>query len=90
MAVQPTYPRYIKSIEYASMTSLLQDFRRALEHESGGYIHQLDNINAAMILSDLCVFLGLSNESRRKILGVQAASFIDSVMSKSDKLPVKH
>jgi hypothetical protein len=90
MAVKPAYPRYIKSIEYASMTSLLQDFRRTLEHESGGHIHQLDNVNAAMILSDLCMFLGLRNENRRKILGAQAASFIDSMMSKSAELPMRH
>ena len=90
MRVPPTSPRYIKAIEYASMTSLLQDFRRTLEHECGGYIHQLDNVNAAMIISDLCVFLGLSAENRRKILGAQAATFIDSIMSESARSMVKH
>ena len=83
MTVQPTYPRYIKAIEYASMTSLLTDFRRTLEHESGGPIHELDAVNAAMILSDLCVFLGLSDQNRRKILGAKAVSWIDSFFIES-------
>jgi hypothetical protein len=32
----PQLGRYIKGVEYASMTSLLQDFRRQFEHECGG------------------------------------------------------
>jgi hypothetical protein len=90
MALQPSYPRYIKSVEYASMTSLLTDFRRQLEHGSGGYIHQLDNANAAMIISDLCIFLGLSDQNRRKILGAKAAAFIDSMMVETVGTMIKH
>ncbi len=86
MALQSDYPRYIKSVEYASMTSLLTDFRRSLEHTSGGPIHELDTINAAMILSDLCVFLGLSDQNRRKILGAKAASWIDSFFTASAQM----
>ena len=89
MAIQPTYPRYIKAIEYASMTSLLTDFRRTLEHASGGPIQELDAVNAVMILNDLCVFLGLSDENRRKILGAKAASWIDSFFAASAQIPRK-
>jgi hypothetical protein len=77
----PQLGRYIKGVEYASMTSLLQDFRRQLEHASGGPIHELNAVNAAMLLSDLCVFLGLSDQSRRKILGAQAAMHIDQALA---------
>ncbi len=83
MTIQPSYPRYIKAVEYASMTSLLTDFRRTLEHESGGPIQEMDAVNAAMLLSDLCVFLVLSDQNRRKILGAKAASWIDSFFAAS-------
>jgi hypothetical protein len=76
MSIFPDYPRYIKSVEYASMTSLLQDFRRQLEHASGGPINDL-NANAAEIISDLCRFLGLSEQNRRKVLGTNGAQHTD-------------
>ena len=53
MSIYPDFQRYIKSVEYASLTLLLHDFRRQLEHESGGPINDLD-VNAAEIISDLC------------------------------------
>ena len=37
------------------MTSLLQDFRRQLEHENGEPIHELDKVNAAEMLA-ICAF----------------------------------
>ena len=80
----PPLGRYIKSVEYASMTSLLQDFRRQLEHEYGGPIHELNAVNAAELLSDLCLFLGLSDQNRRKVLGVSGARHVDV----SERLPI--
>jgi hypothetical protein len=77
----PQRGRYIKGIEYASMTSLLQDFRRQLEHENGGPIHELDEVNAADLLNDLCIFLGLSDQNRRKVLGAGAATHIDRTLT---------
>jgi hypothetical protein len=77
----PMLGRYIKGVEYASMTSLLQDFRRQLEHNSGGPIHELTEANAAELLSDLCVYLGLSDQNRRKVLGARAATFLDQTLS---------
>ena len=47
----PQLGRYIKGVEYASMTSLLQDFRRQLEHEHGGPIHEMSEVNAAELIS---------------------------------------
>ena len=78
MSIYPDYPRYIKSVEYASLTLLLQDFRRRLEHDSGGPISEL-NVNAAEVISDLCNFVGLSDQNRRKVLGVNGARHLDKI-----------
>ena len=86
----PALGRYIKGVEYASMTSLLQDFRRQLEHENGGPIHELNDVNAAELLSDLCVFLGLSDLNRRKVLGARAATHIDQALSARAVAMLKH
>jgi hypothetical protein len=86
----PQLGRYIKGLEYASMTSLLQDFRRQLEHESGGPIHELTEANAAELLSDLCVFLGLSDQNRRKVLGARAAMHLDQTLTAQAQAMFKH
>ena len=86
----PALGRYVKGVEYASMTSLLQDFRRQLEHESGGPVHELNEVNAAEMISDLCLFLGLSDQNRRKILGATAASWIDQTLVAQVKSTIQH
>jgi len=91
MALQPSPPsRYVKAIRYDSMTDLLTHFRQILENENGKPIQELDNVNAAMILSDLCVFLGLSGQNRRKVLGAEAAALLDSLMLEAAKTALKH
>jgi hypothetical protein len=86
----PVLGRYIKGVEYASMTSLLQDFRRQLERDSGGPVHELNEINAAELLSDLCVFLGLSAQNRRKVLGMRAATYLDQALTTRAGALLKH
>ena len=86
----PALGRYIKGVEYASMTSLLQDFRRQLEHDSGGPIQELEQVNAAMLINDLCVFLGLSDQNRRKILGARAAMFVDAAVLETARSALRH
>ena len=86
----PALGRYIKGVEYASMTSLLQDFRRQLEHEHGGPIHELKEVNAVELISDLCVFLGLSDQNRRKILGARAATHLDQILIERVRVTLKH
>lgn len=86
----PTLGRYIKGVEYASMTSLLQDFRRQLEHEHGGPIHEMSEVNAAELISDLCVFLGLSDQNRRKVLGARAAAYLDQALTAKVRATLKH
>ncbi len=90
MALQPNPPsRYVKAIEYASMTDLLTHFRQALERDSGKPINESE-INAAELLSDLCVFLGLSDQNRRKILGAKAAIYIDQILAVRAGAMIKH
>jgi hypothetical protein len=86
----PQLGRCIKGVEYASLTSLLQDFRRQLEHENGGPIHELGEVNAAELLSDLCVFLGLSDQNRRKVLDVRAAMYIDQAVATQVAQAIRH
>jgi hypothetical protein len=91
MALQPNTPsRYVKAIRYDSMTDLLTHFRQSIERANNQSIQELDNVNAAMLLSDLCIFLGLSDQNRRKILGATAATWIDQIMSESAQLTVRH
>lgn len=91
MALQPNPPsRYVKAIQYASMTDLLTHFRQILERENGKPINELGEVNAAMLLSDLCVFLGLSDQNRRKILGAQAATYIDQTLAAQVGLTINH
>ena len=81
MALQTNPPsRYVKAIQYASLTDLLTHFRQTLEAENKKTVQELDNINAATILSDLCVFLGLSDQNRRKVLGAKAATYLDDLL----------
>jgi hypothetical protein len=91
MALQLNTPsRYVKAIRYESMTDLLTHFRQTLERANNQSIHELDNVNAAMLLSDLCVFLGLSDQNRRKVLGVTTAAWLDQMMRESAQLTIRH
>jgi hypothetical protein len=71
------YPRFIEGIEYKNMSVLLADFRRYFEHEAGGPIETLD-LNGALWLYDLCNFLGLGDEQRKRVLGKTALAHVES------------
>ncbi len=91
MALQPNPPsRYVKTIQYESMTDLLTHFRQTLERENGKPINELTEVNAADMISDLCVFLGLSNQNRRKILGARGATYIDQTLAAQVGQTIKH
>jgi hypothetical protein len=82
MTLGPNPPsRYVKAIQYTSMTDLLTHFRQTLERESDKPIDELSEVNAAELISDLCVFLGLSDQNRRKVLGARAATYIDQTLT---------
>lgn len=86
----PELGRYIKSVEYASLTSPLQDFRRQLEHEYGGPIHEIDGVNAAELISDLCLFVGLSDQNRCKVLGACSAAALDALRTTQGRATIWH
>lgn len=86
---EPTMPRWVKGVEYRSLTVLLADFRKQLERESGSQIEQLD-MNTAELLSDLCNFLGLSDKNRRIVLGNNGARHVDRIEQASIINPVRH
>lgn len=91
MALQPNPPsRYVKAIRYESMTDLLTHFRQMLERENDRPINELSEVNAAELISDLCVFLGLSDQNRRKVLGARAATHIDQTLSAHVAQVIKH
>jgi hypothetical protein len=91
MALHSNTPsRYVKAIRYESMTDLLTHFRRQLERENGKPIHELSEVNAAEMISDLCVYLGLSDQNRRKILGTRAATQIDQTLTAQVGPPIQH
>ena len=91
MALQPNTPsRYVKAIRYESMTDLLTHFRQQLERENSKPINELSEVNAAELISDLCVFLGLFDLNRRKIIGAKAATWIDQTMIESVQVTLRH
>jgi hypothetical protein len=91
MALQPNPPsRYVKTIRYESMTDLLTHFRQTLECENGRPINEMSEVNAAELISDLCVFLGLSDLNRRKILGAKTAIWIEQMMTESVQVTLRH
>jgi hypothetical protein len=76
--VQPQYPQHIKGVEYFSLTAALKHFRQQVESGTGAPIQTIE-INAALLLDDVCKFIGLSEERRREVLGKRAVAFVSSV-----------
>ncbi len=71
--------------EPVSITDLLAGFRAKLEGEAEAPIEALD-LNAALLLSDLCNHLGLSTENRHRVLGDRAAVFVQRVQDERPAL----
>ena len=86
--LQPQYPHHIKGIEYFSLTAALKHFRQQVESGTGAPIQNIE-INAALLLDDVCKFIGLSDDRRREVLGKSAASFVAGVESEPVKLADK-
>lgn len=81
--------RVVAGVEYKTMSGLLADFRKYLERESDGPIERLD-ANAALVLNDLCAFLGLAEPLRAKVLGKSAMAFVEAELQTRVNLPVIH
>jgi hypothetical protein len=87
--LQPNTPsRYVKGIEYTTVSRLLTHFRETIEREAGP-IQDFD-LNGALFLSDLCTFLGFNDELRDRVLGKSAAVWVHSVEHEPITLPTKH
>ena len=86
---EPDVPKFVKGLEYKSMTVLLADFRKQLERESGGSINRLD-VNGAELLSDLCRFLGLSEKNRGIVLGKNGARHVDLIEAVPVNPAIRH
>lgn len=77
--------RVVAGVEYATMAGLLADFRRFLEQESDGPIERLET-NSALLLNDLCTFLGLTFDDQRKVLGKSATAFVERELAEQIRL----
>ena len=81
--------RWVKGVEYATMAGLLLDFRRYIERDAGAPIERLE-VNGALLLSDMCRFLGLDEGQRAKVLGRSAAVYVAAVLDERVSLSVVH
>ncbi len=75
---RPQYPQYIKAVEYQSMTACLMHFRQLFEKYTDIPIQEA-NVNAAVFLADVAVFIGLSNERVRDVMGESAYTFVEMI-----------
>lgn len=62
----------------ANFTELLARFRQQVERDAGQPLETLD-LNAALLLSDLCRFMELPEEGCGHVLGAGAAAFVGQV-----------
>ncbi len=86
--LRPTVSRWAIGIEYKSLTVLLAEFRKQFEKDASEKIGSLD-VNGALLLNDLCVFLGLDDKQRREVLG-DSAAFVDTLLNAPIDLSAKH
>lgn len=73
-------PAANQDVEIFSMSEELTRFRRQLETEAGEPIQDLE-VNAALLLSDLCHFLKLGQKQQDMILGAQASHYLFSTVN---------
>ncbi len=84
-ALQPSQPsQFVKGVEYFSLTAALKHFRQEVEKGSGEPIQKIE-INAALLISDICRWIGLSEERRSEVLGKSATAFVESIESEPIK-----
>jgi len=89
MSIDISFTTGAKLVKVESLTTLLTNFRQQLERDSGSTVNRIDT-NAAELLSDLCRFLDLSEQNRRKVIGVNGARHVDFVEHTSFVTTVQH
>ena len=83
------YPQYVKGIEYRSLTSCMRHFRELFEKNTNTQIQEA-NVNAAVFLADVVVFLGLSDARVRDVLGESAYKLVEMIEDARIKASTKH
>ena len=68
------------------MAAQLAVFAEQLEPDLAAALDRID-LNAALLLGDLCEFLHLSEAQRREVLGPQASAFVDLLDADRITLP---
>lgn len=89
MSFQVDLPQHVRGVEYFSLTAALKNFREEVERGTGSPVQTVE-MNMALILSDVCRWIGLSDERRREVLGKTASAFVDSIEAEPIKLDVQH
>ena len=77
------------NVEVFSLSQALRRFRQQLESQAEKPIHEID-ANAALLLSDLCVFMGLGERQHDTILGQEAVNFLTEMLDTKVKMITKH
>lgn len=73
----------IKGVEYFSLADALRHFRETFEREAGRPAYGME-VNAALLLDDLCEFLQLAPKHQARVLGTRGAAFVHSL--KADRV----
>ena len=81
--------RWVKGLEYTTLSGLLADFRREMERGTGTPVERLE-VNGALLLNDLCSFLGLPERERQKVLGRSAALYVAQAMDEGANSSAVH
>jgi len=68
-----------------SITDLLAQFRARLEEETKAPLEDLD-LNAALLLSDLCRHLDLPAANHDRVLGERAAAWVQETLEERPRL----
>ena len=71
-----------RGVETANLSDLLADFRRQLEQDAGGVPLDQVTTSPALVLYDLCVFLGFSLRLQAKVVGPSADRVEDFLSSR--------
>ena len=77
-------------VEFISITQELICFRQRLETEADGVPLHMLKVNAADLMSDLCVFLQLGERQHDEVLGENNIQYIKALNSQPVSLAVKH
>jgi len=72
----PLATRVQPPVHIFNLSDALAEFRTQLERDAGEPLQNIET-SAALVLDDLCVFLGFGPALRAKVLGQPAATFVE-------------